>query len=397
MEEKAEPAGALHGYRVVDVTQMISGPVATRILADQGADVIKVEPLSGDLTRHFGGPRSMSPVFLTANRSKRSVVVDLKQTSGVDLLKRLVRSADVFVQNFRPGKVDRLGASEAVLRAENPTLIYVSISGFGETGPYAHKRVYDPVIQGLSGLTSIQGGPSHRPQLMRLIIPDKVTALAAAQAITAGLLARERTGEGQHIRLSMLDAVVAFLWPEGMAYHTFVGDDVGGLQPPDRRDLVFETLDGFMIAGTVAHREWVGFCKAAGKVEWLDDPRFASTAALARNAEERLQLMASVLKTRTTAEWLEALDRHEVPCGPVLTRDELASHPQLIANRLIVEEEHPVAGRMRDARPAERLDRTPSRIRRPAPQLGEHTAEVLREIGYDTGEIERLRAAGVIN
>ena len=392
-----EPAsGALSGYRILDVSQVISGPVATRILGDQGADIVKIEPQMGDLTRHLGSSgRGMSPIFATANRNKRSVVVDLKTPAGVEVVKRLVADADVFVQNFRPGATERLGLDEPTLRELNPRLVYVSISGFGETGPYSHKRVYDPVIQALSGLTAIQGA-GGRPEMLRLIVPDKVTALTAAQNITAALLARERTGKGQHLRLAMLDAVIAFMWPEGMAYHTFVGEDVEGLEPPNRRDLVFETTDGYLICGTVAHREWVGFCKAVERTEWLEDERFSSSAALIANAQARLELMAEALKTRSNDEWLARLDAEQVPCAPVLTREELPGHPQVIENRIIVESEHPHAGRMREARPAERFDGTPSSLRIPAPTLGEHTEEVLREAGFDAAEIARLREAKAI-
>ena len=389
--------GPLDGYRIVDVTQMISGPVATRILGDQGADVIKVEPSSGDLTRGVGGAtRKMSPLFATTNRSKRSVVLDLKTGSGVKVVHRLVARADVFVQNFRPGAAERMGIGEPALRAVNPRLIYVSISGFGESGPYAHKRVYDPVIQALSGLASIQGGSSGRPRMLRLIVPDKLTAVTAAQAITAALLARERTGFGQHVRLAMLDAVVAFHWPEAMARHTFTGGDIGSTRPPETRDLVFETADGFMTAGTVALREWQAFCAAVERPEWLEDERFRSTAGLVRHADARLELMATVLRTRSTAEWLDRLDRAQVPCAPILTRDELLLHPQVLENAIVVESDHPNTGRMRQARPPERFERTPSEIRRPAPLLGEHTEEVLAECGYERAEIEALRADGAL-
>jgi crotonobetainyl-CoA:carnitine CoA-transferase CaiB-like acyl-CoA transferase len=389
--------GPLHGYRVLDVTQMISGPVATRILGDQGADVIKVEPATGDLTRATGsGGRKMSPLFATTNRSKRSVVLDLKTEAGVRVLHRLAARADVFVQNFRPGAAERMGIGEPALRALNEKLVYVSISGFGESGPYAHKRVYDPVIQALSGLASIQGGGGDRPRMLRLIVPDKLTAVTAAQAITAALLARERTGEGQHVRLAMLDAVVAFHWPEAMVRHTFVGDDMAPTRPPDTRDLVFETADGFMTAGAVAMREWQAFCNAVERPEWLADPRFQSTAGLVKHADARLELMASVLATRTTAEWCERLDRAQVPCAPILTRDELLVHPQVRENAIVVESEHPSTGRMRQARPPERFEKTPSAISRVAPLLGEHTDEVLAESGYTRDEIASLRAQGAL-
>jgi len=390
-------AGALDGFRILDVSQVISGPVATRILADQGADVWKVEPPSGDMTRFLGGGPGLgiSPIFATSNRNKRSLSLDLKRPEGVEVLKRLARQADVFVQNFRPGAADRMGIGAEVMRALNPRLVYVSISGFGEKGPYAHKRVYDPVIQGLSGLTAIQGGKG-KPAMLRIIVPDKVTALTAAQSITAALLARERTGQGQHLRVAMLDAVIAFMWPEGMAYHTFVPEDGQWPVAPDRRELVFETRDGFMIAGTVALREWQAFCRAVDKPEWLEDARFQSAAGLVKHAEDRLEMMAGILVTKTTGEWLERLDAEQVPCAPVLDREELPHHPQIIANEMVVESEHPRAGRMREARPAERLDGTPSALRLPAPVLGEHSSELLRAAGFSPEEIEGLRATEVV-
>ena len=388
--------GALDGFRIIDATQVISGPLATRILADQGADVIKIEPPIGDILRHMGGLAGLSPTFATTNRSKRSVVLDLKQDAALDALKELVKTADVFIQNNRPGAAERMGMGEKALREINPRLIYVSICGFGETGPYAHKRVYDPLIQGMSGLAEIQGGVGGRPRLMRVIIPDKVTALTASQCITAALLARERTGKGQHIRVSMLDAVIAFAWPEGMAYHTFIADGLPRTKPVARRDLVYQTRDGYMIASTVAHREWQGFCRAVGKLEWLEDERFQDTAGLVANAKERLEMMAEVLLTRDTDDWLEALDREDVPCAPVMQRDHLHEHAQVIENGIIVEDDHPVAGRMRQARPAEQMDGTPSAIRRPAPTLGQHTLEVLEEVGLSESQIDDLRQAGAL-
>ncbi|NJN52470.1 MAG: CoA transferase, partial [Gammaproteobacteria bacterium] len=210
--------GPLSGVRILDLTSMISGPVATQLLADQGADVIKIEPPGGDLVRNLGPSRGgLTATFVSSNRSKRSLALDLKSEAGVGVLERLIPTADVFVQNFRPGAIDRMGFGEARVRALRGDIIYVSISGFGETGPYAHKRVYDPVIQALSGLTAIQADrDTGRPRMVRTIIPDKTTAVTAAQAMTAALFARERHGKGQHVRLAMLDAMVAYLWPEGM-------------------------------------------------------------------------------------------------------------------------------------------------------------------------------------
>jgi crotonobetainyl-CoA:carnitine CoA-transferase CaiB-like acyl-CoA transferase len=389
-------AGALDGYRIIDVTQVISGPLATRILGDQGADVIKVEPPVGDILRHMGGKGGLAPTFTTTNRSKRAIVLDLKNEHAIETLKRLVATADVFIQNNRPGAAERMGIGEAALRAVNPKLIYVSISGFGEEGPYSHKRVYDPLIQGMSTLAEIQGGPGNRPSLVRVIVPDKVTALTAAQNITAALLARERTGKGQHVRLSMLDAVLAFVWPEGMAYHTFVSPDLKKPKQVARRDLVYETSDGYVVVSTVAHREFQGFCRAAGRNDLLEDPRFTTTAGLVAHAKERLDLMAEIILERTTDHWLEVLDAEDVPCAPVLTRDVVHEHPQVIANGIIVEDEHLVVGLVRQARPAERMDGTPSEISRPAPTLGQHTDEVLAELGLSATEIDELRASGAL-
>jgi crotonobetainyl-CoA:carnitine CoA-transferase CaiB-like acyl-CoA transferase len=393
-----DPTGPLSGYRIIDVTQMLSGPMATMILGDQGADVIKVEaPGTGDLTRALGGSkRGMAPTFAVINRNKRSIAIDLKDHRGLAVLKHLVAGADVFVQNFRPGRAERMGIGEHELRRVKPDLIYVSISGFGEKGPYVEKRVYDPVIQALSGLAAIQADyKTGRPQMMRLIIPDKVTALTAAQAITAALLARERTGEGQHVRLAMLDAVIAFLWPEGMARHTFISS---GAQPtrPDSRDLIFETADGYLTCGAMSNAEWEGLAKALDHPEWVADPRFNTVAARVRNVNERLELTAEVLATKTSAEWLARLGAEDVPCAPVLSREQVLRDPQVAANELIVESDHPHAGPMRQPRPAARFEMTPAQLHRPAPLLGEHTDLILRELGISAQAAADLRSSGAV-
>jgi crotonobetainyl-CoA:carnitine CoA-transferase CaiB-like acyl-CoA transferase len=381
--------GPLAGYRVVDLSTMISGPMATMLLGDQGADVIKVEaPGSGDLVRRLGRARDgISATFATTNRNKRSIVLDLKDGAGREAFDALVATADVFVQNFRPGVAERMGIGEARLRALRPDLVYVSICGFGETGPYASKRVYDPLIQALSGLATIQGDRGvGRPRMVRLIVPDKVTALTAAQAITAALLARERTGEGQHVRLSMIDAMVALAWPEGMAGLTFVDGEKEIPRNALAQDLVYETADGWMTAGAVSDSEWQGLARALEHPEWLEDERFVTPAGRVAYAKERLDQTAAVLRTRTTADWLERLDAEQVPCAPILPLSEVVQHPQIRANELLVESEHPVAGRIRQPRPAARFDRTPAGIERPAPTLGEHTREILRELGLATTE-----------
>ena len=386
--------GPLHGFRVVDLTSMISGPLATMILADQGADVIKVEnPDGGDHTRAANNRRGgFSAGFLNNNRNKRSVALDLRDPRAKQALLRLVATADVFVQNFRPGVADRMGFGEDVLRAVKGDLIYVSISGFGETGPYAAKPVYDPLIQGVSGLASIQAGhDKERPRLVRTIVPDKMTAITASQAITAALLSRERTGLGQHVRLSMLDAVVAFLWASDMGSQTFVGEDIPQQEAASFIDLIYETATDYISAAVQSNKEWQALTRALDKPEWLDDPRFKTPALRGKHINDRLALTQEVLLTRTAEEWLRRLTAEGVPCAPVLTRSAMIDNPQVRANGIVVEYEHESAGLLRQARPAARFSATPATIRHGGPALGADTGAVLSEIGYSASEIAALR------
>lgn len=391
--------GPLSGIRIVDLTGMIAGPLATMILGDQGADVIKVETRGkGDHVR-AGGHRSggLSANFLNNNRNKRSITIDLKDPRGRDVLLRLAAGADVFVQNFRPGVVERLNIAEPDIRNVAPDIVYVSISGFGETGPYASKPTYDPIIQAISGLASIQGGSDDaRPRLVRTILPDKLTAVTASQAITAALLARARGGEGQHVRLSMLDAVLAFLWPSDMGGQTFVDQPVSAQRAASFIDLVYETEDGYMSVAVMSDREWAVLAKAVDRPEWLEDERFKTPALRDRNIDDRLAVIQEVLATRTTGHWIELLESAGVPCAPVLTRNQLLEHPQVAANGIIIETEHEHAGRLRQTRAAARFEKTPAEIRHGAPRLGEHTDDVLAEIGLSKLDIEELRAAAVV-
>jgi crotonobetainyl-CoA:carnitine CoA-transferase CaiB-like acyl-CoA transferase len=385
--------GPLHGYRIVDLTSNVAGPLATMILADHGADVIKVEaPDGGDATRGGADRRNgFSASFLNNNRNKRSIVLDLKTAGGREALFRLTAGADVFVQNFRPGVADRLGVGEEPVRAVSPKIVYVSISGFGEKGPYATKPAYDPVIQGFSGLATVQAGSDEeRPRLLRTILPDKLTAITASQAITAALLARERTGEGQHVRLSMLEAVLAFLWASDMTGQTFVGDEPARQEPASAIDLIYQTADGYITAAALTDRQWAGLARALDRPEWLEDERFKTPALRQKNIDARLQLTQDTLISRPSAETLESLTNAGVPCAPVLTRSQVIRHPQVQQLEIVVETEHPAAGRLRQSRPAARFSRTQAGIRHGAPGLGEHTEEVLAELGYSSAEIAAL-------
>ena len=392
-------AGPLEGYRIIDLTTVVAGPLATMLLGDQGADVIKVEaPGRGDHTRAIGNRSGgFSATFLNNNRNKRSITVDLKQPAGVDVLKRLAVGCDVLVQNFRPGVVERLGIGEEAIREVAPEIVYVSISGFGELGPYAQKPVYDPIVQALSGLASVQGGSDqNRPRLVRTILPDKLTAVTAAQAITAALLSRTRTGKGQHVRLSMLDAVVAFLWSSDMGGQTYVGKSVSQQRAASFIDLIYETTDGYISVAVMTNAQWVALCEALERPEWLDDERFLTTELRDLNIDARLELTQSVLSQRSAADWLDRLETAGVPCAPVLTRSQVIDHPQIVAGGVVVENDHPQAGRLRQSRNAARFSTSPAEQRRGAPQLGEHCDEILAEAGFAQAEIADLRTSGVI-
>lgn len=392
-------SGPLSGIKIVDLSSVISGPVATVLLADQGADVIKVEPPTGDIVRRMGmGATSLSPAFVTANRGKRSVCLDLKEEQGVELVKKLVADADVFIQNFRPGVIERMGLGYDVLKEINPALVFVSVSGFGEEGPYAHKRVYDPVIQALTGLPDIQADSDRaRPKMVRTIIPDKVSALTTSQAITAALLERERgSGEGQHVRVAMVDATISFLWAEGLGGLTIVGNEENVRRGQLAQDLIFETKDGYITCGAVSDSEWEGLCLALDRTEWMDDERFNTPFGRVKNAKARLEGMADVLRSKTSAVWLEKLEAHDVPCAPVLSRPEILENEQIKTNELIFQYEHPGLGQIRQPRPGARFSRSEMRTEAIAPALGEHTDEVLAELGLSNDDVSALVEAGVI-
>ncbi|MCH8159637.1 MAG: CoA transferase [Proteobacteria bacterium] len=386
-------AGPLSGYKVVDLTTMISGPLATMMLADQGADVIKVEtPTGGDFSRHVATRRGgFSASFLNNNRNKRSIAVDIKTDAGLDIVQRLADEADVFVQNFRPGVASRIGLGYEKLADRNPGIVYLSIAGFGFSGPYAGHRVFDPLVQSLSGLTTVQAGSDiDRPNLVRTILPDKLTGFAAAQAICAALLARSRTGEGQHVFLSMLDTVVSFLWSSDMGGHTFVGDEMATEAAQSFIDLIYETADGYLSVAVMRHTEWVGLSRAVNEPGWLDDPRFQDTAGLELHKNARLEMTQSALKNRTTAEWVERLESEDVPCAPVLTRSDMVRHAQIKANEILMQTDHPQAGRLRQARNAAKFSGTPATHRFGAPRYGGHGRDILQELGYGSDRIDEF-------
>ncbi len=393
--------GPLHGFRIIDLTTMISGPLATMTLADQGAEVIKIEhPAGGDHSRQVSGRRGgFSASFLNNNRGKKSITLNLKDPRGVEAALRLCTSADVFVQNFRPGVAERIGLGEDAVRAMRPDIIYASIAGFGFEGEWARKPVYDPLIQALSGLASVQGGAdAARPRLVRTILPDKLTAIQTSQAITAALLARTRTGEGSHVQVSMLDTVLAFLWSSDMAGYTFVGDEVAPKRSADAQsfvELIYQTADGWMAVSAHTDSTWKGLSAAVGRPDWLEDPRFATVAAREDNKPARLELTQEALLADTTDNWMQRLGAHDVPCAPVLTRDQVYAHPQVQANGTVIENDHPQAGRVRQARTPARFSTTPTDHPHPARRLGEDTRAVLAQAGYEPDAIAEMIAQGI--
>jgi crotonobetainyl-CoA:carnitine CoA-transferase CaiB-like acyl-CoA transferase len=390
-------SGPLTGVKVLDFTAVVSGPFATMFLADQGAEVLKIEPIGGDSTRRSRAPidkaGEFSALFISSNRGKRSLSIDMKSDAGREVLSKLVEQADVVVQNFRPGTMERLGLGADEMRARFPRLIYVSISGVGETGPYAKKRVYDPIIQGLSGFADIQSqAGTNRPQMIRTIVADKTTSVFTAQAVSAALYAREKTGEGDHIRVAMLDVMISYLWPEGMMQYTVVGKEAAAADPNDRPDLVFKTSDGYITAGTLSDSEWKGFCKASGDSELIKDTRFATPAGRAVNATARIHKMAEYIAQDTTAEWLARLDANDVPCAPILRRGEIIDNEQVVARGLIAEFDQPMVGRVRQPKPAARFERNEAVIGGPAPRVGEHSRDVLSGLGYADSAIDQMIA-----
>ena len=376
--------GPLSGVRVIDLTTVISGPLATMTLGDQGADIIKIEqPNGGDFSRHVATRRGgMSASFLNNNRNKRSVMLDLKTADGLNAVQSMAAQSDVFIQNFRPGVAERLGLGYDVLSALNPKLIYVSIAGFGHSGPLAQNPVYDPLIQAISALTTVQAGSDeNRPRLVRTILPDKLTGIQTSQAIAAALFARERSGEGQHIQISMLDVIIAFLWSSDMNGHTFVGDELEREEAQSYIDLIYEVADGFVSIAVMQDKQWKGFIEAVNRPDLLKDPRFTTPELREINRDARLEAIQDAVKGFAIADLVKLLDAQNVPNAPVLSRTQMRQHPQVAANGIVVENLHPIAGMLRQARHPSQFSKTPASIRRPAPALGAHTSEVLAEFG----------------
>ena len=392
--------GPLDGIRIIDVSEVISGPLAVMLLAEQGADVIKIEPpRHGEESRQLANYREgMAGLYLNCNQGKRSIGLDLKTDEGLALLHELVRTADVFVQNWRPGAAERLKVAEKDLRTLNPGLVYATITGFGEDGPYADRRGYDPIFQALTGFVGAQLNPEVPiPDLVRNAIVDKATSYTLAQAITAALFARERGAPGQHVRVSMLDAGLAFFWPDGMLRHSLVGEDVMNPMVPGERYQLMSTRDGQIIVWAGTADQMRGSLRAVGRDDLADSPGQRGVAMIQdENAAERARAVAEGLTRLTTQDAYRAMVAAEVPAAPVLTHQEVLLDPQIVHNGCVVEAEHPVYGRYRRVRPAARFSRTVSDTVRPSALYAEHADEILDELGVSQAERARLRERGVL-
>lgn len=393
--------GPMDGVRIVEMCVAVTGPLAVGLLVDQGADAIKVEePRFGDQGRYVGVVSGgISAMFQMCNRGKRSIAIDCTEPPGREIVLELAAGADVFVQNMRPGVVERLGLGYADVSARNPGMVYASISGFGPDGPYAHRRVYDSVIQAQSGLVGNQTGINDEsPRFLRQAAADKITAYTASQAITAALLSRERGAGGQHVQVSMLDSSVAFLFADSAAHEVALDNDQRHLaQSFSAHQRAIAFADGHAVVAAVTDSEFHGMAESVGVDS--SDPRVATMNSRQRNKEQVSKVFRAVHAAAAAmplAEAVEALDRHEVPFGVVLGVEDVATDAQAVHNEIFTEHDHPHMGRIRQPRPAPRFSATPAELREPSsPAHGQHTDEVLTELGWGH-RIDELRSDGVI-
>jgi len=394
--------GALDGIRVLDLTRVLAGPYCTMFLGDLGAEVVKVEqPGVGDDTRGWGPPFAggESDYFLCTNRNKKSLTVDLKSADGIALIKQLAGQADVLIENFRPGAMDRLGLGEKELRAGNSRLVYASLSGFGADGPMADIPGYDLNVQAWGGLMSITGTNESGPLKVGVAIIDLVAGLMLGKAIVAALYAREKIGVGQKIDTSLLEAEVATLINAGSNY--LIGGKVPGRWGNAHPTIVpyqsFQTADSFLVLGAASESIWKRLCPALKRAELADDPRFAKNADRVANRQELIAILSAIFMTQTTEHWVTALNQANVPCAPVQTIDQVFAAPQVLHRNMLVEVDHPTVGKIRMAGIPVKFSATPASVRLPPPLLGEHNDDVLSSwLGMQSEAIDQLKKKSVI-
>jgi len=390
---------ALSGMTVIDCSQVMAGPFCTMLLADLGADVIKVEPPSGDSTRQMPGPGGgESPSYWALNRNKRGMVINLKHQAGVEIVRTLAATADVFVENFRPGVMDSLGLGYPVLAAQHRGLIYASISGFGQHGPYAARGGFDLVAQGMSGIMSVTGDAGLPPMKCGLPITDLGAGLFATYAILAAYAYRQRTGEGQHIDTSLLEAGIALSVWEAAEYWSGRGipQPMGSAHRMSGPYQAIRCADGYITLGAASQRTWERLCQALGRAELITRPEFATDGDRVRHRRELVPLIEEITRAKPMQHWLDMLEDAGVPCGPILNYAQVFDDPHVRHRGMVQQLDHPVGGRINQLGPPVKLSATPARLRRPAPTFGQHTAEVLGELGYDQAAIKQLAAVGAV-
>ena len=394
--------GPLSGLKVIDLTHVMAGPTCTLMLADMGADVIKIEKSPhGDDSRHMIPPKlgDETAAFLMMNRNKRGMVVDLKKPGGTMVLHRLLKTADVLVENFAPGVMERLGLGYEDLRKEYPALIYCSLSGFGRTGPYKHRRGFDLIAQAMSGIMSFTGeGPEGSPVKCGAPLSDITAGILAAMGILAAYAHRLKTGEGQWVETSLYEAaLVQTYWQSAIALATGIAPRaMGSAHPLNAPYQAFATADGWIVVGGANHRNWLRMLDAIGAPELAQDPRFLDNAARMANLEKLEAELAKRFRAKNAKHWLEALEERGVPCGPVCDMLQALADPQTIAREMVVEVEHSTVGPVKTLGLPVKFSQTPGSVRRGAPVYGEHTRDILRDHGFGDEEIAELEADGAV-
>lgn len=390
---------ALEGLTVLDLTQVMAGPFCAMLLCDMGADVIKVEPPGGDSTRRMAGAAGGdSASFNAVNRGKRSLVVDLKKPAGRDVVRRLVARTDVFIENYRPGVMKEFGLDYAALAAAYPSLVYASISGYGQTGPYASKGGFDLVAQGVSGIMSVTGEPGRPPVKAGVPLTDLGAGLLALAGILAALIHRGRTGRGQYIDTSLVDAGVALSVWEATEYFSGAGvpQPLGSAHRMSAPYQAISCSDGYITLGAANDRLFRRLCEVLGHTEWAEETSFADDTGRVKNRAALAARIEAVTSEQPRRHWLELFERHDIPCGPINNYAEVLSDPHILARGLVVDTDHPVLGRIKTLGSPLKLSETPLSTGRPAPLLGQHTDDVLGAAGYSPADIAELRRAGVV-
>ena len=394
-------AGPLAGIKVLDLTRVLAGPYTTMILSDLGAEVIKIEqPGIGDESRNFGPFKNgFSLYFMSVNRGKRSVTLNLKSERGKTIFKQLVKQSDILVENFRPGTMKKFGLDYEALAAEHPSLIYAACSGFGQTGPFAQQGAYDMIIQGMGGIISITGEPDGPPVRVGTSISDITAALFTTIGILSALHHRNNTGKGQLVDVAMLDSLVAVL--ENAIVRYFATDEIpkplGSRHPAITPFEAFESADGHVIIAIGNDVLWAKFCEHVDRKNLISDPRFSSNAERTANHSELFPILSEIMRQRTTDEWIDALEKIGVPCGPINTIDKVVNHPQVKAREMITQVVHQVTGAVEVPGVPIKLSDTPGDVDAPAPGLGEHTDEILTDmLKMSSDEMEQLRQEGII-